>query len=103
VGGTDGLVGGETFSGCHHLSTNGRQPPAHRQIPTQVLPDERAPTSVQRRRAGVRIRQPKNTNVTLAACDVLGGPPVRTAQQRPVRRTDSHVRPSGGRWHRKQR
>jgi hypothetical protein len=77
------------------------QPPAHRQIPTQVLPDGRAPTSVRRRRAGARAGQPKNTNAALAACDVLGGPLVRAAQHPPVRRADSHTPPSGGRWHRK--
>jgi hypothetical protein len=73
-----------------------RQPPAHRQIPTQVLPDGRAPTSAQRRRAGARAGQPKTTNAALAACDILGGPPVRTAQQPPVRRADSHTLPQ--RW-----
>jgi hypothetical protein len=80
-----------------------RQPPAHRQIPTQVLPDGRAPTFARRRRAAARAGQPKNTNAALAACDVLGGPPVRAAQQPPIRRADSHTLPSGGRWHRKLR
>jgi hypothetical protein len=76
-----------------------RQRPAHRQIPTQVLPNGRAPTSARRRRAGARAGQPKNTNATLATCDVLGGPPVRAAQQPPARQADSHTPPSGGRWH----
>jgi hypothetical protein len=40
----------------------------------------------------VRTRQSKNTNVALAACDVLEDPPVRTAQQPPVRWTDGHAR-----------
>jgi hypothetical protein len=40
----------------------------------------------------VRTRQSKNTNAALAACDVLDDPPVRTAQQSPVRWTDSHAR-----------
>jgi hypothetical protein len=106
AGGTDGLVGGETFSSCHHLSTddgghlragatptNGGRPSLHRQIPTQVLADGQAPTSARRRRAGVRTRQSKNTNAALAACDVLDGPPVRTAQQPPVRWADSHAPP----------
>jgi hypothetical protein len=33
----------------------------------------------------------------------LGRPPVRVAQQPPVRRADSHTPPSAGRWHRKLR
>jgi hypothetical protein len=70
-----------------------RQPPAHRQIPTQVLPDGRALTSARRRRAGASTRQSKNMNAALAACDVLDGPPVRMAQQPPVRRADSHTPP----------
>jgi hypothetical protein len=50
AGGTDGTVGGETFSGCHHLSTDGSnhlstntapasggRPKAHRQVLTPVL------------------------------------------------------------------
>jgi hypothetical protein len=76
-------------------------PPAHQKIPTQVLPDGRAPTSAFRRRARARAGQPKNTNAALAACDVLGGHPVRAVQQPPVRRADSRTPPSGGRWHRK--
>jgi S-formylglutathione hydrolase FrmB len=64
---------------------NGDRPSLHRQIPTQVLVDGQAPTSAWRRRAGVRTRQSKNTNAALAACDVLDGPPVCTAQQPPVR------------------
>jgi hypothetical protein len=105
VGGTDGLVGGETSSGDHHLitddsghlracatPTNGGCPSLHRQIPTQVLTDGLAPASAHRRRAGVRTRQSKNTNAALAACDILDDPSVRTAQQLPVRWTDGHAR-----------
>jgi hypothetical protein len=40
----------------------------------------------------VRTRQSKDTNAARAACDVLDDPPVRTAQQLPVRWTDSHAR-----------
>jgi hypothetical protein len=58
---------------------NGGRPSLHRQIPTQVLMDGQAPTSARRHRAGVSTRQSKNTNAALAACDVLDGPPVRTA------------------------
>jgi hypothetical protein len=53
---------------------------AHRQIPTRILPDERRPRTV------AKAGQPQNTNVALAARDVLGGPPVRTARQPPLRR-----------------
>jgi hypothetical protein len=92
MGGANGLVGGETSSGDHHLSTddsghlrasatptNGGRPSLHRQIPTQVLADGQAPTSVRSHHAGVRTRQSKNTNATLAACDVLDDPPVQSA------------------------
>jgi hypothetical protein len=40
----------------------------------------------------VRTRQSKNMNAALAACDVLDGPPVRMAQQPPVRWADDHAR-----------
>jgi hypothetical protein len=40
----------------------------------------------------VRTRQSKNTNAALPACDVLDDPPMRTAQQSPVRWTDGHAR-----------
>jgi hypothetical protein len=86
-----------------------RQPPArqhrpkvHRQIPTQVLPDGLAPTSAQRRHVGVGTGQFENTNTALAACDVLDGPPVRTAQQPPHGGRIATPCPGGGRWHRKQ-
>jgi hypothetical protein len=63
-----------------------RKPSAHRQIPTRILPDGRAPTSAQRRRTRAKAGQPKNTNVALAARDVLGGPPVRATRQPHSRR-----------------
>jgi hypothetical protein len=92
-------------SGNHHLSTDdsghlptntalasGGRPSLHWQIPTQVLADGQTPTSVRRRRAGVRTRQSKNTNAAHAAYGVLDDPPVRTAQQSPVQWTDGHAR-----------
>jgi hypothetical protein len=105
AGGTDGLVGGGTSSGYHHLSTDdsghlrasatrtsGSRPSLHQQIPTQVLADGPAPASARRRCAGVRTRQSKDANAARAAYDVLDDPPVRMVQQLPVRWTDGHAR-----------
>jgi hypothetical protein len=80
-----------------------RQPSAHRQIPTRVVPNGRTPTSAQGRRTGAKVGQPKNMNAALAARDILGGPPVHATRQPPARRVDSRAPPSGGRWHRKLR
>jgi hypothetical protein len=116
AGGADGLVGGETFSGCHHLSTddsdhlrasatptNGGRPGLHRQIPTQVLPDGPTPTSVWRRRAGVRTRQSKDTNAARAVYDVLDDPPVRTRNSHPCGGRTATPGPSGRRQRRRPR
>jgi hypothetical protein len=72
VGGADDLVSGETFSGCHHLSTDDNihlpantastsagHPKAHRQVLTPVLA------------ARTRTGPSQNTSTTLAAYDVL--------------------------------
>jgi hypothetical protein len=40
----------------------------------------------------VRTRLSENTNAALVACDVLDGPPARTAQQPPARWADDHAR-----------
>jgi hypothetical protein len=40
----------------------------------------------------VRTRQSKNTNAAHTAYDVFDDPPVRTAQQSPMRWTDGHAR-----------
>jgi hypothetical protein len=70
--GTDDLVGGETFSGCHHLSTDGGihlptdtapmgagHPKAHWQVLTPVLAMK------------TRTGPSQNTSTALAAYDVL--------------------------------
>jgi hypothetical protein len=80
MGGADGLVGGEAFSSCHHLSTDGgvhlptntapagaRRPKAHQQVLTPVLATK------------MRMGPSQNTSAALAAYDVLGDPPVRLA------------------------
>jgi hypothetical protein len=106
AGGADGLVGGETFSGCHHLSTDdgshlptntasasGGRPKVHRQVLTPVL--------AMRTRTGLS----QNTSTALAAYDMLcsrrrredldvAGP--HTAQPTPVWQTGSHAPPQ--RW-----
>jgi hypothetical protein len=86
AGGTDGVVGGETFSGCHHLSTDdsghlptntapasGGRPKAHQQVLTPVLATR------------TRMGPSQNTSTALAAYDVLCDPPVQPAT---VARTD---------------
>jgi hypothetical protein len=80
VGSADGLVGGEAFSSCHHLSTDSGVhlptntapagagcPKAHRQVLTLVLATK------------TRMGLSQNTSTALAAYDVLGDPPVRLA------------------------
>jgi hypothetical protein len=72
AGGIDSVVGGETFSGCHHLSTDGSinlpantapasagRPKAHRQVLTPVLA------------ARTRTGPPQNTITALAVYDML--------------------------------
>ena len=72
AGDADDLVGGETFSGCHHLSTDGGvhlltntaptsagRPKAHRQVLTPVLATK------------TRMGLSQNTSTALAAYDVL--------------------------------
>jgi hypothetical protein len=80
AGGIDGVVGGETLSGCHHLSTDdsghlptnttptsGGRPKAHRQVLTPVLATK------------TRTGPSQNMSTTLAAYDVLCDPPVQPA------------------------
>jgi hypothetical protein len=80
AGGTDGVVGGETFSGCHHLSTDdighlptntapasGDRPKARRQVLTPILATR------------TRTGPSQNTSTALAAYDVLCDPPVQPA------------------------
>jgi hypothetical protein len=82
AGGTDSVVGGETFSGCHHLSTDDSghlptntapasvgRPKAHRQVLTPVLAT----------RTRTRTRPSQYTSTALAAYDVLCDPPVQPA------------------------
>jgi hypothetical protein len=105
AGGADGLVGGETFSGCHHLSTDdgshlptntapasGGRPKAHWQVLTPILATR------------TRMGPSHNTSAALAVCGVLCDPPVqptargnldvagpRAARPPPGWRTDSRI------------
>jgi hypothetical protein len=80
AGGTDGVVGGETFSDCHHLSTDDSghlptnttpasagRPKAQRQVLTPVLATR------------TRTGPSQNTSAALVAYDVLCDPPVQPA------------------------
>jgi hypothetical protein len=95
------LIGDEDFSNRHHLSTDGGSRLSTSRSPLKSSRTGEAPTPARRHRAGARAGQPKNTNAALAARDILGGPPVCTAQQPPVRRADNRTPPSSGRQHRK--
>jgi hypothetical protein len=79
-GGAD-PIGDEDFFSRRHLSTDdGSRLPTGRS-PLGSSRTSGAPTSVRRHRTGAKAGQPQNTNAALAARDVLGGPPVRTARQ----------------------
>jgi hypothetical protein len=87
--GVDDLVGGETFSDCHHLSTDddvhlptntapasAGRPKAHRQVLTPVLATK------------TRTGLSQNTSTALTAYDMLWDPPVRPAT---VARTEDEM------------
>jgi hypothetical protein len=81
AGGIEGVVGGETLSDCHHLSTDDSghlptntapasagRPKAHRQVLTPVLATK------------TRTGSSLNTSTALAAYDVLCDPPVQSVR-----------------------
>jgi hypothetical protein len=86
-------VGNGDFSSRLHLGTDdrGRQPSGR--SPLRSSRTSGAPTSAWRRRTGAKAGPPQNTNAALAACDILGGPPVHTARQPPFGRR-GHREPS---------
>jgi hypothetical protein len=83
-GGGDPVDNGD-FSSRLHLGTGdrGRQPSGR--SPLRSSRTSGAPTSAWKRRTGAKAGPPQNTNAALAARDILGGPPVRTARQPPSR------------------
>jgi hypothetical protein len=83
--GGDDLVGDGDFSSRLRLGTDdrGRQPTGR--SPLGSSRTSGAPTSARGRRTGAKAGPPQSTNAALAAHDVLGGPPVRTARQPPLR------------------
>jgi hypothetical protein len=91
-GGAD-PVGDEDFFSHRHLSTNGGSRLPTGRSPLGSSRTSGAPTSAQRRYTGAKAGQPQNTNATLAARDVLGGPPVRAARQL-LLRLEGHREPS---------
>jgi hypothetical protein len=86
-------VGNGDFSSRLRLSTDdrGRQPSGR--SPLKSSRTSGAPTSAWRRRTGAKAGPPLNTNAALAARDILGGPPARTARQPPSGRR-GHREPS---------
>jgi hypothetical protein len=72
-------VGDGDFSSRLHLGTDDRSRQPTGRSPLGSSRKSGAPTSARRRRTGAKAGQPQNTNVALAARDVLGGPPVRAA------------------------
>jgi hypothetical protein len=78
-------VGDGGFSSRLRLGTDdrGRQPTGR--SPLRSSQTSGAPTSARGRRTGAKAGPPQNTTAALAASDVLGGPPVRTARQPPFR------------------
>ena len=86
-------VGNGDFSSRLHLGTDnrGRQPSGR--SPLRSSRTTGAPTSARGRRTGAKAGPPQNTNAALAACGVLGGPPVHTARQPPSGRR-GHQEPS---------
>jgi hypothetical protein len=83
-GGGD-LAGDEDFS-SRHLRTDDRSRLPTGRSPLGSSRMSGAPISMQRCRTGAKAGQPQNTNATLAARDVLGGPLVHAARQLPLRR-----------------
>jgi hypothetical protein len=77
------------FSRRLHLGTDdrGRQPSGR--SPLRSSRTSGAPTSAWRRRTGAKAGPPQNTNTALAARDILGGPPKRTARQPPSRQEEA--------------
>jgi hypothetical protein len=84
-GGGDPVSDGDFYSHIH-LSTDDRSRQPIGRSPLGSSRTSGAPTSARRRRTGAKAGQPQNTNAALAARDVLGGPPMRTARQPPLRR-----------------
>jgi hypothetical protein len=83
-GGGDPISDGD-FSSRSHLGTDDRSRQPSSRSPLRSSRTSGAPTPAQRRRTGAKAGPPQNTNAALAARDILGGPPVRTARQPPLR------------------
>ena len=79
-------VGNGDFSSRLRLGTDDTGRQSSGRSPLKSSRTSGAPTSARRRRTSAKAGPPQNTNAALAARDVLGGPPVRTARQPPLRR-----------------
>jgi hypothetical protein len=77
-------VGDGDFSSRIHLGTDDRRRQPIGRSPLGSSRTSGAPTSARGHHTGAKTGQPQNTNAALAARDVLGGPPMRAAQQPPL-------------------
>jgi hypothetical protein len=79
-GGGDPVGDGDFSSRRNHVTDDGSR------LPTRILTNERSTDLRAETRTGAKAGQPQDTNVALAARDVLGSPPVCAARQPPLRR-----------------
>jgi hypothetical protein len=78
-------VGDGDFSSRPHLGTNDRSRQPSGRSPLRSSRASGAPTSARGHHTGAKAGPPQNTNAALAARDVLGDPPMRTARHPPLR------------------
>jgi hypothetical protein len=86
-------VGNGDFSSRLHLGTGARSHQPSGRSPLKSSQTSGAPIPARRCHTSAKAGPPQNTNAALAACGVLGGPPVHTARQPPSGRR-GHQGPS---------
>jgi hypothetical protein len=76
-------VGDGDFSSRLHIGTGARGHQPSGRSPLKSSRTSGAPIPARRCHTSAKAGPPQNTNAALAACGVLGGPPVHTARQSP--------------------